>query len=111
MKQTVYVIFQDHEDKFRPDLEWDADYYHEYVNVFGTANEARGVIQDTVLAAYYEEVARADAEAMIAEYVWDDYSMFEDVNFEVIEDSDQKIVFDSRGNINTLYFEEIEITV
>ena len=109
MKQTVYVIFQDHEDKFIPYCEWDSDYHYAYRCVVGTENEARGIIQDHILYDYYAWLTNYEVMTMWADY-YDDYTVVDDMSFDVCKDDYNKMVYYHDGDYETLYWEEVEIT-
>lgn len=111
MNQKVYVIFGNHEDEFRPDCEWNGDWFHEYVTVVGTEDEARSVIQHLVLRDYYDAVTNADYEIeqmdKYPDYYEEDYDF---LKFDIREDKGNSIEYDYHGDINTWYYEEVEIT-
>lgn len=105
MKRFVYVIFKDHRDWTRPTCECDMDYYHDFQAVVGTKNEARGLIQDLLLAEYYHYLDES------GEIVPDPYGGYDYLDFTLLEDCFDKIMVDIEGDVDAWYFEEFEINI
>lgn len=112
MKQKVYVVFHDHEDYMRPDIEWNADYVDDYNGVYGTWDEARGYIQNIALSDYYEYLDEFAFEEVVADF-YDDPEYFPciDAEYDVLEDEGSKMVYVYNGNTETWRIKEVEITV
>ena len=108
MTRTVYVIFQDHYSGWTDKWE-NFDSVMSFINVAGTKEAARDIIEDLVLAAYYDRCTGADNELMMADsYDW--YKLQDDIlRFDVVKDEYDKMEVKDDRDTDIYYFGEFEV--
>lgn len=109
MTRNVYVIFQDHHSMWTD--KWDNfDDVGRFINVAGTKESARAIIEDLVLGAYYDRCTGADGDLMMADF-YDWYEIPYDIlRFDVVKDEYDKMEVKDDGDVDIYYFEEFDIT-
>ena len=109
MTKKVYVVFNDHEDKYTDNYECQWDYGHEFRGIAGTKKEARGIMEELALLDYY--FCFDSAEYSIIEHDIYGYPIEDDILcFDVLKDKYDLIELNVCDNINRYYFEEFEVT-
>ena len=109
MTRNVYVIFQDHYSGWTDKWE-NFDDVGRFINVAGTKESARAIIEDLVLGAYYDRCTGADGELWEADH-YDWYELKDDIlRFDVVKDEYDMIEVKDDRDTNIYYFEEFDIT-
>lgn len=106
MKRKVYVVFYDVQSRYTNKYE-NFDYYREFVNVVGTEEQARGVIEQCILEHYYDAIMEqetADKHDLALGYSEPTTKL----NYELI-DEDNKMMISYNDDAYIYYYEEFEI--
>ena len=111
MKTKVYVLFRDFETLDEDEC-WEQvlnKHRRSFVGVFGSEDAVMKEIEDRVMEDYYYACACFD-ERIEIDYKYG-YDFDWKFDFEIVEQSDDRMVYNWCGDITTLYYEVHEIDI